>query len=87
MSGRELFGVILRTLGALFALLGIYTTAFGLLDLLGFYLPSGASDATEFVFGGMEFVVGLLILMGSNFIVRLSYGNEPKPSPKPVLNM
>ena len=75
MSGRELFGVIVRTLGALFALWGIYTAAYGVLDLLGFCTPTGRGmTATTLVFGGLEMVVGAFMLFGGNLIVRLSYG-------------
>lgn len=77
MTGRDLFGVIVRTFGIMFCLWGIYTVAYGAVRLEGIQLGQKFPVMTDLIFGSVEIVIGFVVLLASNFVVWLTYGAKP----------
>lgn len=91
MKPPELFGVIIRTIGFLVMLYGLY-------DFLGGFgsfienLLSGGGDSNSgpvsilsyFIFGIPEFIVGVLCVFLADWIVRLAYRDSSYQGWSPV---
>ena len=73
-AGRQAFGVIVRTVGLLIPLYGIYTAFYGFSELAasltGHYTPH-----VYFIFGALYLVVGAALIRGE-WLVRFAYGRQ-----------
>ncbi len=70
--GREIFGVIVRTLGLLLALWGVYSCAYALVELSD-VMPRARPANVLFLFGAIYLAIGVALLRGG-WIVRFAYG-------------
>ncbi len=80
MKPSELFGVVIRTVGFLVVLYGLYDLLGGFDNFFENLLSGGqdsgsgsASTLSYFVFGIPEFIVGVLCFFLADWIVRLAY--------------
>jgi len=73
MKPRQAFGVVLRAF-ALFALLyGIYGGSYTVAHLLG---VGRSAMPAEFIFSVFFLLLGLAIILGAEWVVRLAYGRD-----------
>ena len=74
--GREVFGVIVRTVGFLLTLYGVYCAVyFALLKVVSVPSPPSYPHGWLIVFGVLYVVAGVVLLKGE-WIVRLAYGKR-----------
>jgi len=85
MSGRDLFGVVVRTFGFLTVLYGGYYGVFGLMDaiLRESWMATdrlrGDNEPGQYLLWGAVLVaIGFVIIRNAEFIVRLSYPPQPQ---------
>ena len=74
MRPRELFGVVLRVLGIWFLTRGAYYTFFTVLKSAGVPTSSEVPVTEDKLIAAFYFVIGLIILILGDHIVRLIYG-------------
>jgi len=79
MTERELFGALVRWLGALACLYGLYLLLYGALKFLGTSLSSHLSVATDLVFGLGLLALGLVVMRFSGVLARFAYGRLTAP--------
>ncbi len=75
MSGRNLFGVIVRTFGLFLILYGIYTVFYELVHFIGMPIQIHVPPRTALSFAGLYLVVGV-VLIRAEWVVRFAYGPE-----------
>ena len=74
MEGSELFGVVVRTVGLLASLYGIWCLLFGILAAAGLTRTRENSETRDYLSGGTLFiVVGGALLLGAESIVAMTY--------------
>jgi hypothetical protein len=79
MKATDLFGVVVRAAGGWYLLLAIGDLYY--IFVKTFHLPTSStlSITTDYVSGTYKLVLGLILLLGANWIVRLAYWREPRP--------
>ena len=78
MIARDVFGVIVRTVGFLCALYGFWCVGFGAMAYMGYVVPD--YQIRDYFNGGMfQVVTGLVVLRAAEAIVRFTYrpGGNP----------
>ena len=74
MRARDIFGIIVRTVGLFLFLYSIWNLAFGIVWVLGFWGRSHPDAAIAyFTFGVPALIVGMLLMLRGRQIVRLCY--------------
>ena len=76
MSGKECFGVIIRTAGLALILLGGYDISSSIFVALTPERPHSMGPAAAILYGLFFAVVGLLLLRGASALVKFSYPLE-----------
>jgi hypothetical protein len=73
MYAQELFGVVVRTLGLVVALYGVWYLAYAIGRALRVVSP-GQYPLRDHFFGGLLFIlVGGSLLIGADAIIRIAY--------------
>ena len=73
LTGRDLFGVVVRSVGLLAVLYALWT-------MTGMLAPAEGYTPADYLASSVPLLlVGLIFLLGANAIVRLSYGREKPP--------
>lgn len=85
MSGRDLFGVVVRTCGFLTVMYGGYYGVFGLMDAIlretwtsTDRLRGDSEPGQYLLWGAVIGAIGFVIIRNAEFIVRLSYPPQPQ---------
>ena len=77
MTGRDLFSANVRTLGALFAIYGLYAIGVGILKgFFGIQSSSSIPPISDFMIGIMVAALGLLVVRSGDAIASFAYGRE-----------
>ena len=77
MKPRHAFGVAVRVVGLLTALVGVYFLVCGLVILVDPNYSSKVSPAWHYVlFGVIDFAIGLFLIRGVRHIVRFAYPKD-----------
>jgi len=72
MKSRDIFGLVLRTVGLLLMIYCCWNVAAAIYDML-----TGREFGVYFFYGIPGFIVGVLLILLARYIVRLSYpGNK-----------
>ena len=72
MAARDAFGVVVRTIGLLIVIFGVYTVLYLVADLAG--LISGShSRLSLLVFSAMYLAAGMALIRGE-WVVNVAYG-------------
>jgi hypothetical protein len=70
MSPREVFGIVVRTVGLLTILYGLY-------GLVGIFFPDPAYSSADYLVGNGPIVVaGVIVFFGADTVVSLAYGTR-----------
>ena len=81
MKAKDIFGIIVRTVGLGIFLYSIWNLGFGMVTVLGFFGGSQPGAATAyFTFGVPAAIVGILLMVLGRQIVRLCYPNNKDDS-------
>lgn len=82
MKARDLFGVIVRTIGLCAVLYSLWNLAFGVIAVFG--LLGGSWAATRvvayFTFGVPALIIGILLMLLARPIVRICYPDNKDDS-------
>ena len=71
---REIFGIIVRTIGFIATVYSTYVLCFGILYWLGMPKRTAIEGTLpSLIFGAFYLVIGVLILRRADWIVRLAY--------------
>jgi hypothetical protein len=73
MNSQELFGVVVRTIGLIIALYGVWYLAFAILRTLGAVSPGKYPPREHFLGGVLFILVGVSLLIGADAIVWIAY--------------
>jgi hypothetical protein len=80
MTGKDLFGVILRVAGLILSAYALWYLWFALLALGGMTPPKDVRIASYWAFGVPALLVGIYFLRGAPHILRFSYPERPGTS-------
>ncbi len=73
MTGRDLFGVVVRVAGLVLVMYALWNLWFAFFQLVGMAGPKDFNLAWYFAFGVPALVVGLYFLRGAPHLLRFSY--------------
>jgi hypothetical protein len=73
LTARELFGVVVRTLGLLMVLWGLYTLIY-LINVRAVNAPSAGYPTGSFLITSTFWLVGGIVLLRGEWLVRFAYG-------------
>ena len=80
MTGRELFGVVLRVAGLILVVYGLWNLCYGLVGLVGMPASKDIQLVWYFVTGVPAFLIGLYFRRGAPQILRFSYPSRGQGS-------
>jgi len=84
MTPRDCFGVVVRTIGLLVLLLGIYYAITAAYLLIASDYPRPHSPVTTYLFyGALMIAISLYLLRGASHLIRFCYPVPPPSSPLP----
>ena len=75
LTARDLFGVIVRTSGLIMTLWSLYTLTY-LVNVKALNAPTGGQPVGSFVIIAAFWLVGGLLLLRGEWLVRFSYGGR-----------
>ena len=73
MKPRQAFGVVVRAFGLFVILYGIYGGSYTVAHLLG---VGRSAIPAEFIFSVFFLLLGLALILGAEWVVRLAYGRD-----------
>ena len=73
MTPKEIFGIIVRTLGLFFFIYALYNLLYGIAFCAGILDRNPDYKIAYFVTGTFFFVIGLYLLRGAPLLIRFSY--------------
>jgi hypothetical protein len=73
MKPRQAFGVVVRAFGLFVMLYGIYGGSYTIAHLLG---VGRSAIPAEFIFSVFFLLLGLALILGAEWVVRLAYGRD-----------
>ena len=73
MQAQELFGVVVRTLGLVIALYGVWYLTFAIGRVLRAVSPGKYPVRDHFIGGSLFLLIGGSLLIGADAIVRIAY--------------
>jgi len=80
MTGRDLFGVVLRVAGLILVVYALWNLGYAFFALVGMPAPKDVQLQWYFVFGMLSLLVGVYFLRGAPHVLRFSYPKRPDPS-------
>jgi hypothetical protein len=81
MKPTDLFGVIVRTIGMLLLINGVWYLVYGLLEGAGAIPESQPEGATLYFASGLPFLIGGCFMMrGAEWLVRFCYPTTDAPA-------
>ena len=78
MTPKDLFGVIVRTVGLLVALYGIWGFLYGLWDYLAALTQAEQSEESYLLMGLVFMAVGAALMIGAPVVERIAYTAKTK---------
>ena len=70
MSPREVFGIVVRTIGLL-------TIVYGVRDMVGMFFPDPAYRTADYlIWNGPTVVAGVILFFGADTVVSLAHGTR-----------
>jgi hypothetical protein len=76
MKPREVFGIVVRTIGLIVVLYGIVLLIYVIVRTLGIAVDAKSSVAAEAIFGIIYAVVRCALIFRATFLVRTAYASD-----------
>jgi hypothetical protein len=74
LHAKDIFGIIVRTIGLLVVLYGLYTVWYGVAAMVG--LLNGIHSVAIYIIFGVFYVAFGLFLMRGNWVTNFAYGRD-----------
>ena len=83
MKPKDVFGIIIRTMGLILIIYGLWYLLFGLLQLIGCEQEQRAGELLgDFLFGGILIVIAKYFLRGAPRLLNFCYPGEAEKTEK-----
>jgi len=76
MTVKDIFGLIVRTMGLVMILFGLFDLAYVAAKLLGLPLPSRYPVSVDAISSAFYFIIGIAVILSATLITNLIYGRD-----------